>query len=105
MKFSDLKFKKREHGDGIGCHIEINGFVLSVQAGMMNYCSPRMDLDHESEYISFEIAIWDAADPREWRTREFVDVHDDVAAYMSRNEIESIMNKLIEYRHEKLAYS
>jgi len=94
MKFEDLKFIPRESG-GIGCHTEINGHILSVQASRMNYCSPRMDLDSESEYISFEIAIWDAEDPKGlWRTQDFINVNDDVAGYMSRTEIEEVMTKL-----------
>jgi hypothetical protein len=94
MKFEDLKFTLREMG-GIGCHTEINGYTLSVQAGRMNYCSPRMDLERESEYISFEIAIWDSENPNKpWRTQDFVNVNDDVAGYMSRTEIEEVMSKL-----------
>ena len=96
MTFKDLVFAPRQFG-GIGCHTEINGFILSVQASAFNYCDPRVDMDSEKDYKTFEVAIWEAAEPRTWVTNRFLDVNNDVCGHMTRDEINDLI-KRIEFR-------
>ena len=102
IKFSDLKFKKVPERGGFSSHTDINGFTLSIQASKFSYCSPKANLDSVDDYNEFEIAIWRKDDPvMNWRTSEFVDVHDDVAGYMSRSEINKVIQKLLDYKENK----
>jgi hypothetical protein len=95
MQFNDLVFTPRRFGDGWGSQTEINGFVLSVQAGSSNYCIPREDLESVNEYASFEIAIWEADGDRNWVTRDFfLDHNDDVVGWLSRGEINTLIKRL-----------
>ena len=96
MKFTDLKFEPHPRG-GFGSHTEINGHVLSVQCGQRNYCDPREDLDSPEDYASFEIAIWEATGDREWCTQRFTDTDDDVMGWVSREEIEKIIENILNY--------
>jgi len=96
MKFTDLKFEPHPLG-GFGSHTEINGYVLSVQCSQRNYCDPRADLDSPEDYASFEIAIWKAGSDREWCTQRFTDANDDVMGWASREEIEAIIEKILNY--------
>lgn len=99
LKFSDLEFKPHPMG-GFGSHTEINGHVLSVQCGNHSYCTPREDLLSVDEYQLFEIAIWNASGDRIWSTHEFIsNLNDDVAGWISREEIENIIAKLENYTH------
>jgi len=97
MKFTDLKFESSQHG-GFSSHTEINGHVLSVQCGCRNYCSPRRDLSSVEKYSCFEIAVWKATDDREWCTGNFIETTDRVAGWVSREEIEKIIEKIIAYK-------
>ena len=95
MQFNDLVFTRRQFGDGWGSQTEINGFILSVQASTMNYCTPREDLESVNEYASFEIAVWEADGDRNWVTRDFfLDHHDDVVGWQSRDEINTLIKRL-----------
>lgn len=94
MKFTDLQFEPHPMG-GFGSHTEINGHTLSVQCGTRNYCSPRRDLSSPDEYESFEIAIWENVEKGPWTTRKFIpDLNDNVAGWLSREEIEEVITKL-----------
>jgi hypothetical protein len=96
MKFTDLKFEPHPLG-GFGSHTEINGHVLSVQCSQRNYCDPREDLDSPEDYASFEIAIWEATGDKEWCTQRFTDIDDEVIGWISREEIEEIIEKILDY--------
>ena len=100
LTFSDLEFKPHPHG-GFGSHTEINGHILSVQCGARNYCSPRRDLATINEYISFEIAVWESAGERIWCTQKFMpSLNEDVAGWLSREEIEEVITKIKNYTHD-----
>lgn len=101
ITFSDLKFKEVSERGGFSSHTDINGFTLSIQASKFSYCSPKANLDSVDDYNEFEIAIWRKDDLVNWRTSEFVDVHDDVAGYMSRSEINKVIQKLLDYKESK----
>ena len=94
MTFNDIKFEKNQFGGGFGSHTEVGNFILSVQCGQRNYCTPRQDLDDVEEYASFEIAIWPKDHSKPWCTQDFVEGIDDVAGWQSREEINSIIQKL-----------
>ena len=100
MKFTDLQFEPSQLG-GFGTHTEINGYILSVQCGRRNYCSPREDLSSPEEYRSFEIAIWEAAGDRVWCTQRFTSAGDDVLGWVSREEIEAIIEKIENYKEDE----
>jgi len=94
MKFIDLQFQSHPFG-GFGSHTEINGHILSVQCGTRSYCSPRQDLSSPDEYESFEIAIWENAGDGPWCTQKFfTDGDDDIAGWVSREQIEEVIIKL-----------
>ena len=99
MKFTDLKFEPHTLG-GFGSHTEINGHVLSVQCGRRNYCSPREDLNSPEDYAAFEIAIWESGGDREWCTQRFTSDGDDVLGWVSREEIEKIIENILNYSAE-----
>jgi hypothetical protein len=98
MQFKDLTFNPRQFGGGFGTHTEINGFVLSVQASSMSYCTPREDLTSVDDYASFEIAVWEADGDRNWVTRDFfLDHTDDVVGWQSREDIDKLIRELESY--------
>ena len=89
--FKDLKFEKK--WDGVGSHHTFdNGITLSVQAGTINYSTPREDHSSADNYSSFEIAIWD--EKGEWITQDIVPNPngDDVAGWVSRENIDEIIS-------------
>ena len=94
IKFKDLKFVPRSIGGGVGAiHTFDNGITISVQASELNYSTPREDLSSPNEYSSFEVAMWD--EEGEWVTKQlFPDHNDDVIGWLSRKEINRIINKL-----------
>jgi len=100
MKFTDLKFEPSTNG-GFGSHTEINGHILSVQCGRRNYCNPREDLSSPEDYDTFEIAVWEATGDREWCTQRFASAYDDVLGWVPREEIEDVIAKIENYKHEK----
>jgi len=97
MKFADLQFEPSQRG-GFGSHTEINGHILSVRCGEGSYCKPRKDLSSPEDYVAFEIAIWEAAGDRVWCTQRFTSAGDDVLGWVSREEIEAIIEKIENYQ-------
>ena len=95
MKFTDLKFRKNEIG-GVGAtHTFDNGVRISVQAGEVNYCTPRKNLESEDDYVSFEVAILDSNG--EFVTRDYIeDATDDVLGWQDRDDIDNLMIKIQE---------
>jgi len=98
--FKDLEFEPRQWGDGIGAHIELGGFVLSVQAGESIYSTPRENLTTADEYSAFEIAVWEAEGEQKWVTRDFIETNDDVAGWVTREEIDRVMFLLQTFKSE-----
>ena len=91
MKFTDLIFEKCEDNQfrSVG---KVNGYRLSVTAGEMMYCDPQEDLDDVEGYNNFEVA---ELDDNGFATRKFVPgLDDDVLAYVSRDEINDIINAI-----------
>lgn len=88
--FKDLQFEKKWGGVGANYTFN-NGITLSVQAGTMNYSTPKEDLPSAGYYSSFEIAMWDK--DGEWVTQDIVPGHnDDVVGYVSRENIDEIIS-------------
>ena len=88
--FKDLQFEKKWGGVGANYTFD-NGITLSVQAGNINYSTPREDLPSADNYASFEIAMWDK--DGEWITQDIVPGHnDDVVGWVSRDEIDEIIS-------------
>ena len=88
--FKDLQFEKKWGGVGANYTFD-NGITLSVQAGTMNYSTPREDHLSAGYYSSFEIAMWDK--DGEWVTQDIVPGHnDDVVGYVSRENIDEIIS-------------
>lgn len=92
-QFKDLEFKKVGHG-GFGSHSVIGDHVLSVQCGQFVYSTPRENLDAPSKFSSFEIAIWKNDSSKEFVTDQFTDTDDEVAGWVSRDEITGVIQKL-----------
>ena len=99
MNFDNIIFKPKDLG-GFDSQTHFkNGHTLSVVCGGFAYCNPRKDLDSPDEYTSFEIAIWD--DKHNWVTKRFFpDHHDDVVGWLSRDEINDLMNRISTYETE-----
>lgn len=95
MTFKDINFVEHSFGDGFSSHTEIGKFTLSVQCGHRNYCTPRESLASPEQYSSFEIAIWETEGNKDWVTRQFIDVDDDVAGWQSREDIEEVIQKML----------
>ncbi len=95
MKFTDLKFIKNEIG-GVGATYTFdNGFRISVQAGEVNYCTPRKNLESEDDYVSFEVAIFDS--DGDFITSKYIeDDNTGIAGWQGRDSIEDAMQLIIE---------
>ena len=91
MEFKDLKFTENALG-GFGSSTEINGYILSVQCGFFLYCTPKFNLSSVEDYSAFEVGIFDSK--RNWATKEFIEVDDDVAGWQSRDDINKIIKKI-----------
>ena len=94
MNFHNIIFKRE---DGLGgfrstTHFQ-NGLKLSVSAGFGVYSTHREDLSSINQFLSFEIGIFDS--DGEWVTKEFFPDHnDDVVGWLSRDEINDLMNRI-----------
>lgn len=92
MKFSDLKFVERDDTMYQSLY-EVNGKKISVIAGEFAYSTPKDYLYDVKEYLNFEYAIFN--EDGNFITRDFVDgIMDDVVGYATREEIESVIEKL-----------
>ena len=93
IQFRDLEFEPGSFG-GVGAtHTFDNNITISIQAGKMNYSTPREDLTSSDQFSSFEVAIWD--EDREWVTKEFVpDAGDDVLGWQDRDEINTLLKTI-----------
>jgi len=96
MNFHNIIFKRRD-GIGLGgfksrTHFT-NGLSLSVSAGEGIYCSPREDRSSINQYLTFEIAVFDADDNFITKTF-FPDHNDDVVGWLSRDEINDLMDRI-----------
>ena len=91
MRFKDLKFKKQGHG-GVGATIEIKGVTVSVQAGAFVYSTPRENLLKSTMYSSFEVIVLD--EDGTLVTDNFMDSADEVAGWVSREEIDELLKSL-----------
>ena len=88
--FKDLKFEKKWGGVGANYTFD-NGITISVQAGTINYSTPREDHSSADNYSSFEIAMWDK--DGEWATQDIVPGHnDEVVGWVSRENIDEIIS-------------
>ena len=55
-----IDFKPNDFG-GFGCTKSLaNGFEISIQCGIYNYCTPRENLNSPSEYSTFEVSVSNA---------------------------------------------
>lgn len=93
MTFEKLKFTERPDSFGwvsrthIGDNIEV-----SVVAGTFAYSSPREKLSNPFDYTLYEMAVFKDGE----FTREFYDEDpgDDVLAYVDKETIVSVINKI-----------
>ena len=100
MNFSNIIFKPRDVGGFTSTTHFKNGYTLSVVCGSFAYCTPREDLDSPDKHSSFEIAIWD--DKENWVTKRFFpDHHDDVVGWLSRDEINDLMDRISNYEWDE----
>tara|TARA_R110002126_G_scaffold109741_1_gene246752 strand:- start:84 stop:371 length:288 start_codon:yes stop_codon:yes gene_type:complete len=91
IQFIDLEFKPRGFG-GVGATQTFDkGITISVQASKVNYSTPKEDLTSPDEFSSFEVAIW--GDDGEFITKNFTG-DDDVIGWQSRDEINTLMDKI-----------
>jgi hypothetical protein len=105
MTFEDLKFKAHSVYGRFSAYMYFGNYTLSVQCGMGTYCIPRLTaLESPDEYIGFEVGIWQELETgkreytRTWVTNQFIDIaaDDDVAGYLSKEDVNNIMIKLEE---------
>jgi len=87
--FKDLVFKKPFSGLINGAFEFPNGFMVSVAAGSLVYCTPREDLDSEKDYSSFEVAVYNKEG--QFVTKELTQSDSDVSGWCSREDINNIM--------------
>jgi len=92
-EFKDLVFKMRNEG-GWSSVTTIAHHTLSVQCGRFPLCTPRENLSSPTEHSSFEIAVWENAGDMKWVTKDFTDCNDDVAGWVSRDEITEVIKKI-----------
>jgi len=100
MNFNNIIFKPKPLGGFSSKTHFKNGYTLSVVCGAFAYCTPREDLDSPDKHSSFEIAIWD--DKENWVTKRFFpDHHDDVVGWLSREEINDLMDRISNYEWDE----
>ena len=99
--FKDIKFFPHKMGDGYMGRLTIeNGLTLSVVAGSYFYCSPKADLIAADKYESYEIGIFDEND--DWTTMDVLgNIGDDVLGWQSKEEIDSIIEKMYNHKPKK----
>ena len=93
---SVIDFKPKFAG-GFGSIISFdNGFEISIQCGIYNYCTPRENLNSPNDYSSFEVAVFNANDDSV-TSKFFEDCGGDtVKGWASRPEIISAICRIIE---------
>jgi len=94
MNFHNIIFKREDVLGGFRSRTHFtNGLSLSVSAGSGIYCNPREDRSSINQYLTFEIAVFDA-DDNFITTTFFPDSHDDVVGWLSRDEINDLMDRI-----------
>jgi len=91
-----IDFKPNDFG-GFGCTKSLaNGFEISIQCGVFNYCTPRENLNSPSEYSTFEVAVFNANG--DYVTSDFFEDcgGDMVKGWATRPEIISAIRRIIE---------
>lgn len=77
-----------------------NGITASVQWGTGNYCdnyfSKDFSFSKEASSNTAEVAAWNEND--EWVTNKFCDICDDVAGYLSPDEVLQFLNSCANYK-------
>ena len=77
-----------------------NGITASVQWGAGNYCDNHFSKDFsfskEASSNTAEVAAWNEND--EWVTNKFCDTCDDVAGYLSPDEVLQFLNSCANYK-------
>lgn len=77
-----------------------NGITASVQCGAGNYCDNHFSKDFsfskEASSNTAEVAAWNEND--EWVTNKFCDTCDDVAGYLSPDEVLQFLNSCANYK-------
>ena len=94
MKEEQITFKHLpflvKHFGGINAVYEFkNGWKISVSAGEFPYSYPRENFGNPDGYSSFEVAVIDDKD--NWATKRVSDSDDDVLGWMSRDEIDELI--------------
>lgn len=90
--FEDIRFEKHPVG-GIKGSLNIKDKKLSVIAGEGFYSTPRESLSNESEFSAFEVAVLDKDGG--FCTQKFIE-GDDVLGWMTREDINELIEKIIE---------
>ena len=89
ITFKNLPFLVKHFG-GINAVYEFkNGWKLSVSAGEFPYSYPRENFGNPEWYSSFEVAVIDNND--DFATKRITDSNDDVLGWMSRDEINELI--------------
>ena len=92
VTFKDLRFK--DHHGGINAsHLFENKFKISVSAGSIAYSNPREDGLDSSQFLSFEVAIFDPNG--DFVTGDILQSADDVVGWCSREDIDRIIEVII----------
>lgn len=77
-----------------------NGITASVQWGAGNYCdnyfSKDFSFSKEASSNTAKVAAWNEND--EWVTNKFCDTCDDVAGYLSPDEVLQFLNSCANYK-------
>lgn len=77
-----------------------NGITASVQWGAGNYCDNHFSNDFsfskEASSDTAEVAAWDKCD--NWITSKLCDTCDDVAGYLSPEEVLQFLNNCANYK-------
>ena len=94
MNFHNIIFKRNDGLGGFRSRTHFtNGLSLSVSAGSGIYCNPREDRSSINQFLTFEIAVFDADDNFITKTF-FPDGHYDVVGLLSRYDINDLMNRI-----------
>jgi hypothetical protein len=89
ITFKNLPFLVKHFG-GINAVYEFkNGWKISVSAGEFPYSYPRENFGNPEGYSSFEVAVIDNND--DFATKRITDSDDDVLGWMSRDEINELI--------------
>jgi uncharacterized protein YcnI len=89
ITFKNLPFLVKHFG-GINAVYEFkNGWKISVSAGEFPYSYPRENFGNPEGYSSFEVAVIDNND--DFATKRITDSTDDVLGWMSRDEINELI--------------